>query len=339
MMLQTYLSKLIEGDSLTRNEATEAMDSIMSGDTPATQIAAFLVAMRMKGENSEEVTGFVESMRSNATPINTDAESLLDMCGTGGDGAGTFNISTIASIVAAAGGISVAKHGNRAVSSKCGSADLFNALGVNIEMPVERLGDCLNETGYAFLFAPLLHPAMKHAIAPRRELKIRTVFNLLGPMTNPASPTLQLLGVYDFELAELVAEVLRNIGVKRALVVHGSDGLDEITLTGKTMCVELDGDNISRLDLTPGSFGLPQLSTNDISGEFEPDECALIATKILSGEKGPKRDIVVANSAVGLYLGGKEDSIEKAARLAEKLLDSGKALELLENFSGFTNRA
>ena len=339
MMLQTYLSKLIEGDSLTRNEATEAMDSIMSGDTPATQIAAFLVAMRMKGENSEEVTGFVESMRSNATPINTDAESLLDMCGTGGDGAGTFNISTIASIVAAAGGISVAKHGNRAVSSKCGSADLFNALGVNIEMPVERLGDCLNETGYAFLFAPLLHPAMKHAIGTRRELKIRTVFNLLGPMTNPASPTLQLLGVYDFELAELVAEVLRNIGVKRALVVHGSDGLDEITLTGKTMCVELDGDHISRLDLTPGSFGLPQLSTVDISGEFEPDECALIATKILSGEKGPKRDIVVANSAVGLYLGGKEDSIGKAARLAEDLLDSGKALELLENFSGFTNRA
>lgn len=339
MMLQTYLSKLIEGVSLTRSEATEAMDSIMSGETPATQIAAFLVAMRMKGENSEEVTGFVESMRSNATPISADSDSLLDMCGTGGDGAGTFNISTIASIVAAAGGISVAKHGNRAVSSKCGSADLFTALGVNIEMPVERLGDCLNETGYAFLFAPLLHPAMKHAIGPRRELKIRTVFNLLGPMTNPVNPTLQLLGVYDFKLAELVAEVLRNIGVKRALVVHGSDGLDEVTLTGKTMCVELDGDNLSRLDLTPESFGLPQLSTDDISGDFEPDECGLIATKILSGEKGPKRDIVVANSAIGLYLGGKEDTIEKAARLAEELLDSGEALKLLENFRGFTNRA
>ena len=338
-MIQTYLSKLIGGASLTRSEANEAMNSIMSGDTPATQIAAFLVAMRMKGENSEEVTGFVESMRSNATPVAADAESILDMCGTGGDGAGTFNISTIASLVVAAGGITVAKHGNRAVSSKCGSADLFSALGVNIEMPVERLSDCLNEIGFAFLFAPLLHPAMKHAVVPRRELKIRTVFNLLGPMTNPANPTLQLLGVYDFELAELVAEVLRNIGVKRAFVVHGSDGLDEVTLTGTTMCVELDGDDLSRLDLTPESFGLPQLSTDDISGDFEPEECAVIATKILSGEKGAKRDIVVANAAIGLYLGGKEDTIEKAARLAEMLLDSGEALKLLENFKEFTKRA
>ena len=338
-MIQTYLSKLIGGASLTRSEANEAMNSIMSGETPATQIAAFLVAMRMKGENSEEVTGFVESMRSNATPVAADAESILDMCGTGGDGAGTFNISTIASLVVAAGGITVAKHGNRAVSSKCGSADLFSALGVNIEMPVERLSDCLNEIGFAFLFAPLLHPAMKHAAVPRRELKIRTVFNLLGPMTNPANPTLQLLGVYDFELAELVAEVLRNIGVKRAFVVHGSDGLDEVTLTGTTMCVELDGDDLSRLDLTPESFGLPQLSTDDISGDFEPEECAVIATKILSGEKGAKRDIVVANAAIGLYLGGKEDTIEKAARLAEMLLDSGEALKLLENFKEFTKRA
>ena len=338
-MIQTYLSKLIEGASLSRSEANEAMNSIMSGDTPATQIAAFLVAMRMKGENSEEVTGFVESMRSNATPVAADAESILDMCGTGGDGAGTFNISTIASLVVAAGGITVAKHGNRAVSSKCGSADLFSALGVNIEMPVERLSDCLNEIGFAFLFAPLLHPAMKHAVVPRRELKIRTVFNLLGPMTNPANPTLQLLGVYDFELAELVAEVLRNIGVKRAFVVHGSDGLDEVTLTGTTMCVELDGDDLSKLDLTPDSFGLPQLSTDDISGDFEPEECAVIATKILSGEKGAKRDIVVANAAIGLYLGGKEDTIEKAARLAEMLLDSREALKLLENFKEFTKRA
>ncbi len=338
-MIQTYLSKLIGGASLSRSEANEAMNSIMSGDTPATQIAAFLVAMRMKGENSEEVTGFVESMRSNATPVAADAESILDMCGTGGDGAGTFNISTIASLVVAAGGITVAKHGNRAVSSKCGSADLFSALGVNIEMPVERLSDCLNEIGFAFLFAPLLHPAMKHAAVPRRELKIRTVFNLLGPMTNPANPTLQLLGVYDFELAELVAEVLRNIGVKRAFVVHGSDGLDEVTLTGTTMCVELDGDDLSKLDLTPESFGLPQLSTDDISGDFEPEECAVIATKILSGEKGAKRDIVVANAAIGLYLGGKEDTIEKAARLAEMLLDSGEALKLLENFKEFTKRA
>ncbi|TFB09777.1 anthranilate phosphoribosyltransferase [Candidatus Marinimicrobia bacterium MT.SAG.2] len=338
-MIQTYLSKLIGGASLSRREANEAMNSIMSGETPATQIAAFLVAMRMKGENSEEVTGFVESMRSNATPVAADAEPILDMCGTGGDGAGTFNISTIASLIVAAGGITVAKHGNRAVSSKCGSADLFSALGVNIEMPVERLSDCLNEIGYAFLFAPLLHPAMKHAVGPRRELKIRTVFNLLGPMTNPANPTLQLLGIYDFELAELVAEVLRNIGVKRAFVVHGSDGLDEVTLTGTTMCVELDGDDLSRLDLTPESFGLPQLSTDDISGDFEPEECGVIATKIFSGEKGAKRDIVVANAAIGLYLGGKEDTIEKAARLAEKLLDGGEALKLLENFREFTKRA
>ncbi len=338
-MIQSYLSKLIEGISLDRNEANDAMNLIMSGETPATQIAAFLVAMRMKGEDSEEVTGFVESMRANATPVNTDSKPVLDMCGTGGDGAGTFNISTIASLVVAAGGITVAKHGNRAVSSKCGSADLLSALGVNIEMPVERLSACLSEVGFAFLFAPLLHPAMKHAIAPRRELKLRTIFNLLGPMTNPANPAFQLLGVYDFKVAELVAEVLRNVGVKRALVVHGSDGLDEITLTGTTMCVELNEDSVSRIELTPNSFGLPLLTIKEISGDFEPETCRLIATEILSGKKGPKRDIVVANASVGLYLGGMADSFDNAARLAEEIIDSGRAKELLEKLREFTNRA
>ncbi|MCH7495526.1 MAG: anthranilate phosphoribosyltransferase [Candidatus Marinimicrobia bacterium] len=337
-MIDSYLSKIIDGVSLDRSEAAEAMNNIMSGDTPATQIAAFLTAMRMKGENSEEVTGFVESMRANAAPVRVNSDEILDMCGTGGDGAGTFNISTIASLVAAGGEITVAKHGNRAVSSKCGSADLLSALGVNIEMPVEKLSDCLNEVGMAFLFAPLLHPAMKHAAGPRRELKIRTVFNLLGPMTNPANPTVQLIGLYDFSLAELTAEVLRNVGVKRALVVQGSDGLDEITLTGSTMCVELDNDKIRKIELNPDSFGLPSLRTEDISGEFDPNACSLIAGEILSGEKGPKRDIVVANAAVGLYLCKKADSFEGAARLAEEIIDSGKAQGVLENLKEFTAR-
>ncbi len=337
-MIDSYLSKIIDGVSLDRSEAADAMNNIMSGDTPAVQIAAFLTAMRMKGENSEEVTGFVESMRANATPVRVDSDEILDMCGTGGDGAGTFNISTIASLVAAGGEVTVAKHGNRAVSSKCGSADLLSALGVNIEMPVENLSDCLNEVGMAFLFAPLLHRAMKHAAGPRRELKIRTVFNLLGPMTNPANPTVQLIGLYDFSLAELTAEVLRNVGVKRALVVQGSDGLDEITLTGSTMCVELDNDNITKIELDPDSFGLPSQRTADILGEFDPQACSLIAGEILSGEKGPKRDIVVANAAVGLYLCKRADSFEDAARLAEEIIDSGKAQSVLENLKEFTTR-
>ena len=337
-MIDSYLSKIIDGDSLDRSEAADAMNNIMSGDTPATQIAAFLIAMRMKGENSEEVTGFVESMRANAAPVRVDSNEILDMCGTGGDGAGTFNISTIASLVVAGGEVKVAKHGNRAVSSKCGSADLFSALGVNIEMPVEKLSDCLNEVGIAFLFAPLLHPAMKYAAGPRRELKIRTLFNLLGPMTNPANPTSQLMGLYDFSLAELSAEVLRNVGVKRALVVQGSDGLDEITLTGVTMCIELKNDQITQNELNPDSFGLPSLSTEDISGDFDPHACSLIAGEILSGEKGPKRDIVVANAAAGLYLCEKTDSLEDAARLAEEIIDSGKARSLLESLKEFTTR-
>lgn len=337
-MIESYISKIMSGSSLSRVEASEAMDAIMSGDTPATQIAAFLTALRMKGEDAEEVTGFVETMRANATSVSADGDMILDMCGTGGDGAGTFNISTIASIIVAAGGVTVSKHGNRAVSSQCGSADLLSELGVNIEMPVEYLSSCLQEVGMAFLFAPMLHPAMKYAAVPRRELKMRTIFNLLGPMTNPSNPTLQLMGVYDFDLAELVAEVLKNVGVKRALIVQGADGLDEVTLTGATKCVELNADSINETELNPDSFSLPPLKTEEISGDFDPETCALIATEILSGKQGPKRDIVVANASTGLYLGGKADTFEDGARLAEKIIDSGEAANLLEKLKEFTAR-
>lgn len=337
-MIESYISKIMSGSSLSRVEASEAMGAIMSGDTPATQIAAFLTALRMKGEDAEEVTGFVETMRANATSVSADGDMILDMCGTGGDGAGTFNISTIASIIVAAGGVTVSKHGNRAVSSQCGSADLLSELGVNIEMPVEYLSSCLQEVGMAFLFAPMLHPAMKYAAVPRRELKMRTIFNLLGPMTNPSNPTLQLMGVYDFDLAELVAEVLKNVGVKRALIVQGADGLDEVTLTGATKCVELNADSINETELNPDSFSLPPLKTEEISGDFDPETCALIATEILSGKQGPKRDIVVANASTGLYLGGKADTFEDGARLAEKIIDSGEAANLLEKLKEFTAR-
>ncbi|MCH8929114.1 MAG: anthranilate phosphoribosyltransferase [Candidatus Marinimicrobia bacterium] len=337
-MIESYISKIMSGSSLSRVEASEAMGAIMSGDTPATQIAAFLTALRMKGEDAEEVTGFVETMRANATSVSADGDMILDMCGTGGDGAGTFNISTIASIIVAAGGVTVSKHGNRAVSSQCGSADLLSELGVNIEMPVEYLSSCLQEVGMAFLFAPMLHPAMKYAAVPRRELKMRTIFNLLGPMTNPSNPTLQLMGVYDFDLAELVAEVLKNVGVKRALIVQGADGLDEVTLTGVTKCVELNADSINETELNPDSFSLPPLKTEEISGDFDPETCALIATEILSGKQGPKRDIVVANASTGLYLGGKAHTFEDGARLAEKIIDSGEAANLLEKLKEFTAR-
>ena len=337
-MIESYISKIMSGSSLSRVEASEAMGAIMSGDTPATQIAAFLTALRMKGEDAEEVTGFVETMRANATSVSADGDMILDMCGTGGDGAGTFNISTIASIIVAAGGVTVSKHGNRAVSSQCGSADLLSELGVNIEMPVEYLSSCPQEVGMAFLFAPMLHPAMKYAAVPRRELKMRTIFNLLGPMTNPSNPTLQLMGVYDFDLAELVAEVLKNVGVKRALIVQGADGLDEVTLTGATKCVELNADSINETELNPDSFSLPPLKTEEISGDFDPETCALIATEILSGKQGPKRDIVVANASTGLYLGGKADTFEDGARLAEKIIDSGEAANLLEKLKEFTAR-
>lgn len=337
-MIESFISTIMSGTSLSRGEASEAMSAIMSGDTPATQIAAFLTALRMKGEDAEEVTGFVETMRANATSVSTDGEMILDMCGTGGDGAGTFNISTIASIVVAAGGVTIAKHGNRAVSSQCGSADLLSELGVNIEMPVENLSSCLKEVGMAFLYAPLLHPAMKYAAGPRRELKMRTIFNLLGPMTNPSNPTLQLMGVYDFDLAGLVAEVLKNVGVKRALIVQGADGLDEVTLTGATKCMELKDNSIDEIELTPESFNLPPLKIEDISGDFDPKTCAIIATEILSGNKGPKRDIVVANASTGLFLGGKADTFGDAAKLAEEIIDSGDAANLLYNLKEFTNR-
>ena len=338
-MIESFISKVMSGVSLSRSEASEAMGAIMSGDTPAAQIAAFLTALRIKGEDVEEVTGFVEIMRANATPVTTEGDSILDMCGTGGDGAGTFNISTISSFIVAAGGVQVSKHGNRAVSSQCGSADLLSELGVNIEMPVEKLSSCLQEVGMAFLFAPMLHPAMKHAAGPRRELKMRTIFNLLGPMTNPSNPTLQLMGVYDFDLAELVAEVLQNVGVKRALIVQGADGLDEVTLTGTTRCMELNENSINEIELNPDSFNLPRLKTEDISGDFNPNRCGVIATDILSGKEGPKRDIVVANASAGLYLGGKSDTFEDAARLAEDIIDSGKAADLLEKLKEFTARA
>ena len=338
-MIESFISKVMRGVSLSRSEASEAMGAIMSGDTPAAQIAAFLTALRIKGEDVEEVTGFVEIMRANATPVTTEGDSILDMCGTGGDGAGTFNISTISSFIVAAGGVQVSKHGNRAVSSQCGSADLLSELGVNIEMPVEKLSSCLQEVGMAFLFAPMLHPAMKHAAGPRRELKMRTIFNLLGPMTNPSNPTLQLMGVYDFDLAELVAEVLQNVGVKRALIVQGADGLDEVTLTGTTRCMELNENSINEIELNPDSFNLPRLKTEDISGDFNPNRCGVIATDILSGKEGPKRDIVVANASAGLYLGGKSGTFEDAARLAEDIIDSGKAADLLEKLKEFTARA
>ena len=245
-MIKEAIQQLIDRKDLSREAARQVMDQIMSGQTTDAQIAGFLVALRCKGETADEITGCAEAMRQKATPIRTSRQPLIDTCGTGGDGSGTFNISTTVAFVAAGAGLCVAKHGNRAMSSQCGSADVLQALGINVEIGPEQVGACLDEAGIGFLFAPKLHGAMKHAIGPRREIGIRTIFNMLGPLTNPAGATAQLLGVYDPQLTEMFAGVLKNMGTKRAFVVHGSDGLDEVTVSGETRVAELKDGIITR---------------------------------------------------------------------------------------------
>ena len=308
----------------------------MSGQATDAQIGAFLVALRIKGETIDEIAGGAEVMREKATPIVTVRPDLIDTCGTGGDDSGTFNISTTVAFVACGAGLAVAKHGTRSISSQCGSSDVLTALGVNVEAAPEKVGECIDEVGIGFLFAIALHGAMKHAIGPRRELATRTVFNILGPLTNPAGAKRQLLGVFDGALTEALAEVLRELGSEQALVVHGSDGLDEITLTGPTQVSELRDGQVSTRQIHPGDFGLQTVSAEALKGG-DADCNARILRRILDGEEGPQRDVVLLNAAAAMVVGGRAEDITAGLEVARESIDSGKARHALDRLVEVSN--
>jgi len=335
-VLRSAILSAVEGRHLTREKATATMQAIMSGEATDAQIACLLTALRLKGETVDEITGFATVMRDKVTPIHHSAPAVLDTCGTGGDGLHTFNISTIAAFVAAGAGAIVAKHGNRSVSSKCGSADVLRALGVNIDAPVEVVERCLTEAGIGFLYAPLLHKAMKHAIGPRREIGIRTVFNILGPLTNPAGATAQLLGVYDAALTNTLAHVLKELGTARAFVVHGDDGEDEISLTGPTTVAELHDGRVISYTITPEQFDLPPVTIDALVGGA-PDENARIAHDVLAGKKGPHTDAVVLNAGAAIAAAGLADDIAAGITAARDAIASGAAAAKLNALVQLTN--
>ena len=335
-MIQGVIQQLIDGRDLDRGAARGTMDQIMSGGATDAQIGAFLIALRCKGETVDEIAGFAEAMREKATPIGGGREPMIDTCGTGGDGSGTFNISTAVAFVAAGAGLCVAKHGNRAMSSKCGSADVLAALGVDVEASPEKVATCLDEVGIGFLFAPKLHGAMKHAIGPRKEIGTRTVFNILGPLTNPAGARRQLIGVFAAELTERMAAVLRALGSERALVVHGSDGLDELTLTGPSQVTELRDGELETYEVAPGDFGYDVVDGSALEGG-DATENARILTDVLKGIAGAPRDVVVMNAAAAIVAGGLADRLQDGAARAEAAIESGKALAALENLKRVSN--
>ncbi len=335
-MIQQAIHKLVEKNNLTKQEAYECVIEIMSGKSSEVLISSFLTALRMKGETASEISGCAQAMREMATKIDSKHENLIDTCGTGGDGLGTFNISTISAIIASAAGAIVAKHGNRAISSKCGSADVLKAIGVNIEIPKEKVEQCLNEIGIAFLFAPMLHVAMKYTTPVRRELGMRTVFNVLGPLTNPAGAKRQLIGVFRPMLTELLAEVLFDLGTERALVVHGIGGMDEISTIAETRMTEINNGKISTYTFSNESVGIPSSSLSEISGD-SIELNAQIVHSILNGVKGPQRDIVVLNAAAAIYLSGIAKSIQDGVSVAQNTIDTGKAKKKLQQLREYTN--
>ncbi len=333
--LAAAIRKVIDlGEDLTIAEMRDSMTAIMEGRATDAQIGAFLIGLRLKGETVDEIVAAASVMREKAKRIRPDQKLLLDTCGTGGDRKGTFNISTVTAIVAAGAGITVAKHGNYSVSSQCGSADLLEAFGVNIRLSVADLEKSLNEGRIAFLFAPMLHEAMKFAIGPRKEIGVRTLFNLLGPLTNPAGARFQLLGVYDPALTEPIANVLSRLGAERAWVVHGEDGTDEITLTGKTTVAELKDGKVEMLTIDPRDFDLPVVPFDSIVGG-DPQRNVDIAHGILNGRAGPARDTVLANSAAALYICGKAGSLLEGVSIAADSIDSGAALDQLQYLQSF----
>lgn len=336
-MIKEAIASLIEKKDLSKDITCQAVEEIMRGSATPAQIAAFLVALRLKGETVEEITACAEVMRRHVTKIKSKEKFVLDTCGTGGDGAGTFNISTISALVAAGAGIVVAKHGNRSVSSKCGSADLLIELGVRVDIEPEKIEQCLGEIGFGFLYAPLLHPAMKYATPVRREMGIRTIFNILGPLTNPADADYQLLGVYDAGLTEVLAKVLKNLGSTHVLVVHGEDGLDEVTTTGKTQISELKDGKTKTYRIKPAQFGIRKNLPEDLKGGDAAFN-AKITCDILKGRGEAKRDAVLLNAGCAIYAADQVSSIKEGIIKAAESIDSGKAQEKLELLKEFTNR-
>jgi len=337
-MIKDALGKLADRTNLSAQEAEEAMSEIMDGTATPAQIGAYLMGLRQKGETVDEIVGSARAMRSRATRIRVAAPVVVDTCGTGGDGAHTFNISTTAAFVVAGAGITVAKHGNRSISSRSGSADVLTALGVRIDLSPNFVADCIDEVGVGFLFAPLYHGAMKHCAGPRQEMGIRTLLNILGPLTNPAGATHQVLGVYDARLTDILGQVLLQLGSQHCFVLHGMDGLDEITLSDRTKVSEGKGGVVSSFFIAPEEFDLPRIPRKEVAGG-NPEENARITKDILEGRKGPKRDIVCLNAAPAMVAGQKARTLKEGFRLAQQVIDSGAAAQKLERLIAFTQKA
>ncbi len=336
-MIRDAIAALAAGRRPTRAEARDVMREIMEGAATPAQIAAYLIALRIRGEDADVIAGSAEAMRERFTAIRAPAGPVVDTCGTGGDGARTFNISTTAAFVAAGAGAIVAKHGNRGVSSTCGSADVLAELGVDLQLPPPRVEACLAEVGIAFLFAPLLHPAMKHAIGPRREIGIRTVFNLLGPLSNPAGARRGVLGVYDPAMVPVLAGAARDLGAERVLVVHGSDGLDELTLTGPSRVAEATPDGVRQFEVTPEDAGLPRCDPAELAGGDPPANARLLRG-VLEGDRGPRRDIVLLNAAAALLAADLASDLREAVARAAESVDSGAARRRLDALVDFCRR-
>lgn len=349
-MIKKAIARVVERGNLSEKEMIDVMDQIMSGETTPAQIAAFITALRMKGETVAEITGAARVMRDKVTrirvgrnvldidrdDINIDQETILDTCGTGGSGTCTFNVSTTVAFVVSACGVKVAKHGNRSISSSCGSADVLEALGVNLDVTPEMVERCINEISIGFLFAPALHGAMKYAIGPRKEIGIRTIFNILGPLTNPAGAGCQVLGVYQEELVEKMAHVLKNLGCRRGFVVHGLDGMDEITLTTETRIAEVSPERVVLKTFRPEELGFSRCSMADLRGGDAAGNAAIVRA-VLAGERGPKRDIVLLNAAFALVAAGRTADLKEGLALAAGAIDSGRAMEQLEKLAAMTN--
>ncbi len=341
MFLKKAINSVVGGGDLGENEMISAMDEIMSGKATPAQIGAFITGLRMKGETTDEIVGAVKVMREKATFVDTGVDTdrgdiLMDIVGTGGDGANSFNVSTTTAFVVAAAGIPVAKHGNRAVSSRCGSADVLEALGVDLTLSAQDVGRCVQTVGIGFLFAPMLHGAMKHAIGPRKEVGIRSIFNILGPLTNPAGTNVQLTGVFAKELTSVLAKVLVRLGMKRALVVWGEGNLDEMTITGTSFIADGYDGRVNNYTLEPEDVGLKRASLEDIRGGETALESALQVRSVLAGDKGARLDMVLLNSGASLLAAGKVDNIKDGVLLARKIVESGTALEKLDSLVRFS---
>ncbi len=343
-MIKDAIGKVVVGNNLTEEEMIAVMNEIMSGEATPAQIGSFITALRMKGETIDEIVGAVRVMREKATFIDSGVDTasgdiLMDIVGTGGDGSGTFNVSTTTAFVVAGAGIPVAKHGNRAMSSNCGSADVLEALGVDLSMPPERVAACVQQVGIGFLFAPMLHGAMKYAIGPRREIGIRTIFNILGPMTNPAGANVQLTGVFDRELTKTLAEVLGRLGMQRTLVVWGEGNMDEMTITGTSHVAEASNGEVTTWTVEPEDVGLTRGTLDDISGGADVTEAAALVRSVLTGEPGARLDMVLLNGGAALMAAGRVDELKDGVELAREIITSGKALAKLDALVAFCRAA